>query len=667
MATISSIDVALTASSVELRRGLDRAERATRNYTNRAGRAYRNLGRQVRALQTGFVGLLATIGVGRILQSVDELSTLAEQSGVAVDRFTQLSLAFQQQGLNAAQFANLIRGLSVRLFQFGQGTGEAVMAFERLDLTFEQLSRQPVEQRLFTIITALGMVEDATERAFLASRIFGEEVGPRLLRAINLGVTGLEGLANAAPALSENDVENVRRFNDTISVLGQRLVVLLSNLSPLLNVFSTLANVLSNITGIGSILTSIIIATAVAIGRRYVPAVVSAVTAGNAFLVSTLRNAVASTRAYTTYLLWGGELINFGRIQNATLVSLTRLTAGIRGQSIIVGTATVLVRGLNVALAGLRFAIRAVLLQLGPIILVFDTIASLLEGRLVGSLRLVANLAILVANQFIRLFNVISGGNRELFEYVSNAMEVAGVTEDLTIDFGMLEDQLDNTTDSVDDFQNMLQTLLDTLFPAEAAQRTYFESVRLLGQAFDDGLITLDQYSEALERLRMQYQEQPEEIEEVVEELNSFQEAIRDAMDITDELADVGVRVFDGLADSLTNFITNGMVDFRRFTASILRDLIRIQIRRAIAFSIGGAGGGFFASLLGRQNGGPVNAGQPYIVGEAGPELFVPRTGGAIVPNNELGGGMTIVNNINAVDTQSFQEALSETHVSSLT
>jgi hypothetical protein len=37
--------------------------------------------------------------------------------------------------------------------------------------------------------------------------------------------------------------------------------------------------------------------------------------------------------------------------------------------------------------------------------------------------------------------------------------------------------------------------------------------------------------------------------------------------------------------------------------------------------------------------GGPVKLGMPYIVGEVGPELFVPGNSGNIVPNDKLGGG----------------------------
>lgn len=43
-----------------------------------------------------------------------------------------------------------------------------------------------------------------------------------------------------------------------------------------------------------------------------------------------------------------------------------------------------------------------------------------------------------------------------------------------------------------------------------------------------------------------------------------------------------------------------------------------------------------------RAAGGPVSAGMPYLVGERGPELFVPGQSGGIVSNDKLGGGDVI-------------------------
>ena len=56
-----------------------------------------------------------------------------------------------------------------------------------------------------------------------------------------------------------------------------------------------------------------------------------------------------------------------------------------------------------------------------------------------------------------------------------------------------------------------------------------------------------------------------------------------------------------------------------------------------------------FRSLQGRAMGGPVTGNTPYMVGERGPELFVPSTGGSIVPHHKMA-GMTVspVYNIDA-------------------
>jgi hypothetical protein len=71
---------------------------------------------------------------------------------------------------------------------------------------------------------------------------------------------------------------------------------------------------------------------------------------------------------------------------------------------------------------------------------------------------------------------------------------------------------------------------------------------------------------------------------------------------------------------------------------------------------IGGAVGGAIGALGfggGRANGGPVSGGTAYMVGERGPELFVPKGSGTIVPNG-AGGGTTINLTVNgAIDSES--------------
>jgi len=81
----------------------------------------------------------------------------------------------------------------------------------------------------------------------------------------------------------------------------------------------------------------------------------------------------------------------------------------------------------------------------------------------------------------------------------------------------------------------------------------------------------------------------------------------------------------------------------------------------------GGGGGGIVSSLmtwgkglLGFAGGGnpPVNV--PSIIGENGPEIFMPKTAGTVIPNSQIGGGSTtnVTYNIQATDAASFQQLL---------
>lgn len=93
-----------------------------------------------------------------------------------------------------------------------------------------------------------------------------------------------------------------------------------------------------------------------------------------------------------------------------------------------------------------------------------------------------------------------------------------------------------------------------------------------------------------------------------------------------------GQNVFTALGNALKGFVLE-----------LVQATIKALIFRAIvnAFVPGGVqaiGATGIANLLGfRANGGPVTGRSPYIVGERGPELFVPSVSGNILPNNQLG------------------------------
>jgi phage-related minor tail protein len=102
--------------------------------------------------------------------------------------------------------------------------------------------------------------------------------------------------------------------------------------------------------------------------------------------------------------------------------------------------------------------------------------------------------------------------------------------------------------------------------------------------------------------------------------------------------------------NALARAITTGKFgfdDLKKVALSAMNEIAQASLR-GLFHSTGGGGLGsslnnvlssLVSSLLGspgRATGGPVTAGRPYLVGERGPELFVPSSGGRI---EHVGGG----------------------------
>ncbi len=96
-----------------------------------------------------------------------------------------------------------------------------------------------------------------------------------------------------------------------------------------------------------------------------------------------------------------------------------------------------------------------------------------------------------------------------------------------------------------------------------------------------------------------------------------------------------GGNAFKAFANSAINALL-GVIQKLLATAAAAA-ILNFLFPTGIA-SMGGASGfkGIFNALVGRANGGPVDANSPYIIGERGPELFVPSVSGNILPNNRL-------------------------------
>jgi tape measure domain-containing protein len=115
----------------------------------------------------------------------------------------------------------------------------------------------------------------------------------------------------------------------------------------------------------------------------------------------------------------------------------------------------------------------------------------------------------------------------------------------------------------------------------------------------------------------------------------------------TEKLANsIGAQLGTGITDALVGAV-KGTKDlgeaFQELASDILEAVGKALILKAVTAAIGSVGGGGgddagsgLLGLLFREKGGPVSANQPYVVGERGPELFVPGASGSITNNQQF-------------------------------
>lgn len=169
------------------------------------------------------------------------------------------------------------------------------------------------------------------------------------------------------------------------------------------------------------------------------------------------------------------------------------------------------------------------------------------------------------------------------------------------------------------------------------------------------------------------------------QEMSVFWKGVADEAD-SGHIAATGAQMaFDGLSGSISDALTGtkkfgeGMKDVaRQVIADLIAMTTRAMLFRAIMSFAPGLGkaigipGGFGVGIGStsvatggfggaRAMGGDVLAGRAYVVGERGPEVFTPRSGGSIIPNHMLGsGGPAVTVNMN------FEAGITPEYMSSL-
>lgn len=201
------------------------------------------------------------------------------------------------------------------------------------------------------------------------------------------------------------------------------------------------------------------------------------------------------------------------------------------------------------------------------------------------------------------------------------------------------------------EWQKKADVIRDSLDPFRELQRVLDEinsnPILTATEKLEAASIATDKWAESLDRTKTK-----------VTELDQF--IVAAAQSMQQSMSDF---FFDIMQGNITNLVDS----FKKAIDRMVADMLAAKAAMALfgdygtTGKIGGAAGmaGTFLSGLFRADGGPVTAGKPYIVGERGPETFIPRSSGTIMSNADTmsgysgGGGKALTVNINAIDAKS--------------
>lgn len=217
----------------------------------------------------------------------------------------------------------------------------------------------------------------------------------------------------------------------------------------------------------------------------------------------------------------------------------------------------------------------------------------------------------------------------------------------------------------------------------ESAKNAALEASRAFAATFEGEELTAEQARQLADGLKLiadRYKEiadvQSANLEQSRTWAQGWKDAFNEYMDNATNAARKAGEVFGSITrnmeNAIDNFVKTGKFSFKDFARSIIQDMLAIELKAAASKILGGifGSGNILGSIFGFANGGTPPVNKPSLVGERGPELFVPKTNGTIIPNEALRAGAGAVNapvtnnyvtyNVSAIDAKSVAQFFAE-------
>lgn len=671
-----TIDIAARLAS--LHDSLDQVGRRTEQMTRRLDKAFGTVKTSIAALGTGLAagGFVTFVKSG--IDAADSMAKLAAQTGVSVESLSGLQYAAGLSAVKNEELTQALSKLAKAASDTAANTGEARGAFQALGVSVKDASGnlKGTEALLLELADKFAGIADGTGKSALAMKLFGES-GARLIPFLNQGRGGLEGLRKEAERLgiviSGDTARAAADLNDNLARIGKQTEALRNALvenliGPLGNVIQKMAEATKAGKGFFGTLQAPFRLNDLELAEREITSVTDRLLRSERQLAEMRRTSLSEPTAKALEASIARDrqraeelvrLLKYLRGETNALGDPTKREDGTKPQA--PGLASTgadkgaeFLESLRKRLLGIReneFALlelearqRGVAEAAAPLIAAIQRETEFRKALADAT----ARDAQAVEAEQQRRAGIVNG----IGDYVEKLREETSLlglsNEQRDVEVRLLELEkagLDRTSES---FKAAAENLRSAVFASAGAklveslksplERVRDELVRI-NALYAEGAITAEQMRAAVEKLNGEF--------------NKSKAASDSTTEAAKELGLVFKSSFERALD--------GGENLRGLLKGLEADLLKLGTRRLVLEPLfaqfekllkpSGSGGGglletigsFVGGLFGgaRAEGGPVDAGRGYVVGERGPEWFVPRQSGQIIP---AGMGGTVIN-----------------------
>ncbi len=632
-----------------------RAFASLRRSLGDAEKAVKGLGLAVGAATTaGIAGIAAMVRANAPL--IDTLGKTSDALGIEIENLQALEVIAGRSGVTTEQLSKNIERMERSLGQAARKGGPAAQALEDIGINLGSIINLSPDEQLEAIASALTGVENQALKASIANDLFGRD-GLRMLKVMNaLEKQGLrpvrEELERVGFTITREGAAKVEEMNDALDdmdrlskAVGQTLTVALS---PYVSALATHIYDAAQETGGFKQEVNELVDDAVD-GLAFIIDAVDGV--GRTFELT--GKGIATITLHLEADLWGlaDTIVNGpGRAINSMIESVEGLT-GLDIDFSLGPLSDDIQRNLRLATAAYNEGVA-------------DMEATLMEPLLGSALRQELE-AIRNAADDAR---VAMGGTRDRNRGgntgsggASNADKAS--RDAINTQLTALRDQVATLGRSKEEMQlfalqsmgasasqlELARSLMGTISAFEAQQKLTADGARIyeetrtpmeqlnieytrLNELLEAGVIDWDTYARAVFNAQDQFDGLADKAMDAGSTMDEFAKAA--AKNMQDAFGDLFYNLNGDWDDTVNNFIDG----LRRIAAEFAAQ----ELMKFLLGDFGSTGdiGGIVGSLFGgaRASGGDVLGGRAYLVGEKGPELFMPGRSGTVIPNDGLGG-----------------------------